>query len=75
MQFVAESVAAGFKLDPFIVEEPVELFWADSALTGGVATLQGKDGGKPFRVRLRFTDVWVKRLSGWKVVYTHASRE
>jgi hypothetical protein len=74
-EFVAESTAPGFKLEPFVVEEPVELVWDGSALTGGVATLHGTDGGKPFTARLRFSDFWIKRSSGWRVVYTHASRE
>ena len=44
------------------------------SLLGGVATLKGTDGGKPYSVRLRFMDVWQKRGGRWQVVFTQATR-
>jgi ketosteroid isomerase-like protein len=73
-QFIADQVAAGYRLDPFTVEEPVERVMGDVALLGGVATLTGTDGGRPYRVRLRFMDVWQKRDGRWVVVFTQATR-
>jgi hypothetical protein len=73
--FIADSVAPGFHLEPYVVEEPIErLLGADAALLGGVATLKGTDGGKPFSARLRFMDVWAKRNGAWRVVFTQATR-
>ena len=72
--FIADSVAPGFKIDPFKVEEPVEKVLGDVALLGGVATLKGTDGGKPFTARLRFMDVWAKRGGQWRVIFTQATR-
>jgi ketosteroid isomerase-like protein len=72
--FIADSVAPGFKIEPFTVEEPVEKVLGDVALLGGVATLKGTDGGKPFTARLRFMDVWAKRGGQWRVVFTQATR-
>ena len=46
----------------------------DVAMLGGVANLRGTDGGKPYSVRLRFMDVWVKRDGKWVVVFTQATR-
>ncbi|WP_372786041.1 nuclear transport factor 2 family protein [Phenylobacterium sp.] len=72
--FIADSTAPGFHMEPFTVEEPLEKVMGDTALLGGVATLKGTDGGKPFTARLRFMDVWAKRGGAWKVVFTQATR-
>ncbi|MBS0363062.1 MAG: nuclear transport factor 2 family protein [Proteobacteria bacterium] len=72
--FIADSVAPGFHMNPFHVEEPLEKVIGDTALLGGVATLSGTDGGKPFSARLRFMDVWAKREGRWVVVFTQATR-
>ena len=74
-QFIADSTKPGFKIEPFVVEEPVELFWTDGAVMAGVARLRGVDGGQAFEVRLRFSDIWAKRGGKWRVVYVHASRD
>lgn len=73
-QFIADQTAAGYRLDPFTVEEPYQRLMGDAALLGGVATLKGTDGGKAYSVRLRFLDVWEKRAGRWQVVFTQATR-
>lgn len=73
--FIADSTAAGFHMNPYRIEEPIETLIAPTAaLMGGVATLSGSDGGKPFSARLRFMDVWAKRDGRWVVVFTQATR-
>jgi len=72
---IRDYTKPGFKIDPFTVEEPVELVWSDGAVMGGVASLRGVDDGQAFEVRLRFSDIWAKRGGKWRVIYTHASRE
>jgi hypothetical protein len=72
--FIADSTAPGFHIEPFVVEEPVEKLLGDTALLGGVSTLKGVDGGKPFSARLRFVDVWAKRDGQWRVVFSQATR-
>jgi ketosteroid isomerase-like protein len=72
--FIADSTAPGFHMNPFTIEEPVERVMGDVALLGGVGTLSGTDGGKPFTVRLRFMDVWQKRGGKWRVIFTQATR-
>jgi len=74
-ELIADYVKPGFKLEPFTVEEPVELVWSGGAVMGGVATLRGVDDGQAFEVRLRFSDIWAKRRGKWRVIYTHASRD
>ena len=72
--FIADQLAPGYSLQPFRIEEPVQKVMGDVALLGGVATLQGLDGGQPFTARLRFVDVWQKRGRRWVVVMTQATR-
>ena len=72
--FIADSVAPGFHMNPFKVEEPLERVMGDTAMLGGVSQLSGTDGGKPFSARLRFMDVWTKRDGHWMVVFTQATR-
>jgi hypothetical protein len=62
------------KQDPFTVEQPIEQVWEDGAVLGGVTTFSGTDSGKPFRARIRFVDVWIKRAGRWQVIYTQVSR-
>ena len=72
--FIADQLAPGYRLDPFRIEEPVERVMGDAALLGGVATLTGTAEGKPYKVRLRFVDVWQKRDGRWQVVFSQATR-
>ena len=74
-ELIADFTKPGFKLEPFVVEEPVELFWSDGAVMGGVARIRGVDAGQPYDLRLRFSDIWAKRDGKWRVVYVHASRD
>jgi ketosteroid isomerase-like protein len=74
-QLIEDYTAPGFSLEPFKVEQPVEKVWHDAAIMGGVATLTGTDAGRPYKVRLRFTDVWARRAGHWRVIYTHASKQ
>ncbi|MBC8024576.1 MAG: nuclear transport factor 2 family protein [Steroidobacteraceae bacterium] len=72
-QFIADLTKPGFKLEPFVVEEPVELFWTDGAVMAGVARIRGVDEGQAYDLRLRFSDIWAKRGGKWRVIYVHAS--
>ena len=74
-QFIAESTAPDFHLDPYVVRDPVERVWKDGAVLGGVVTLSGTDAGSPFTAALRFADVWAKRGGRWQVVYTGVTRD
>jgi hypothetical protein len=72
--FIADQIAPGYKLEPFVVEEKVEKVMGDAALLGGVARARGTAGGEAFDVKLRFVDVWQKRNGRWVVVMSQATR-
>jgi ketosteroid isomerase-like protein len=71
---IADYTKPGFKLEPFVVEEPVELVWSDGAVMGGVARIRGIDDGQAYDIRLRFSDIWAKRNGKWRVIHTHVTR-
>jgi ketosteroid isomerase-like protein len=73
-EFIGDYTAPGFTMDPFRIEDQVILVWADGAVLGGVVQMTGMSDGKPYSVRLRFSDIWAKRGGKWQVIYTHASR-
>ncbi len=74
-ELIGDYLAPGFKLDPFVIEEPVQQVWgADAAILGGRVDMQGTDGGQRFRVMVRFADVWAKRDGRWRVVYSQVTR-
>jgi len=73
-QFIDESTAPGFRIDPFVVQQSIEIVWTNGAVLAGIVHLTGIDGGKAFDVHLRFADVWAKRRGRWQVVFTQATR-
>ena len=73
-QFIADYTAKGFTMEPFAIDDQVILVWADGAVLGGAVTMKGMSDGKPYSVRIRFSDIWAKRGSKWQVIYTHANR-
>ena len=73
-QFVAESAAPAFTLEPYTVENPIETVWSDGAVLAGEVHLKGQDHGKPFHAHIRFADIWRKRNGVWQVVFTEVTR-
>lgn len=72
--FIGDYTAPGFTLEPFTVEHELVRQWNGGAVLGGVATLRGTSGGKPYAVRLRFADIWRERDGRWQVIFTEAAR-
>jgi len=70
--FIRDYTTAGFTMKPFTVEQEVVRQWPGGAVMGGVATLEGTSEGKPYRVRLRFADIWGLRDGRWQVIHTSA---
>ncbi len=70
--FIRDYTAEGFSFAPFTIQQSVERVWDNGAVLGGVVDARGTSEGKPYKVRLRFVDVWAKRDGRWQVVYTQA---
>jgi hypothetical protein len=71
---IRDYTAPGFRLDPFKVEQEVRQTWPGGAVFGGIAEISGVESGKPYRLRLRFADVWARRDGKWQVVYSQVAR-
>lgn len=72
-QFIADYTTPGFTLEPFRIDDQVIKVWSDGAVLGGAVTAKGMSDGKPYAIRLRFSDIWAKRNGKWQVIYTHAN--
>jgi hypothetical protein len=73
-QAVADHERPGFKIDSYVVEQPIEKVWSDSALTGGVVNLRWTQDGKHQTRLIRIVNVWARRDGRWQVTYTQVSR-
>lgn len=73
-EFIRDITSPRYKLQPFVVEQPLEKVWPGGAVLGGVVRLRGVDRGEAFDARLRFVDIWAKRRGRWTVLYTHVSK-
>lgn len=73
-EFIRDSTAPGFRLEPYVVERAVNKVWPDGAVLSGEVTLRGTDGGKPFASHMRFADIWAKRDGRWQVIFTEVTR-
>lgn len=73
-EFISDSTAPGFKIEPFTILEAVHKVMGATAILGGVVVLKGTSEGKPFAQRMRFSDFWEKRNGRWQVVYIQVTR-
>ena len=73
-EFIADSVAPGFSIQPFDIEHAISKVWSDGAVLSGEVLLRGTSEGKPFASRMRFADVWRKRHGRWQIVFTEMTR-
>lgn len=46
----------------------------DTGLASAETILSGRSAGKPFRVRIRFTDIFRRHGDGWQAAYIHVTR-
>ena len=46
----------------------------DRGLASAETILSGRSAGTPFRVRIRFTDIFRRHGDSWRVTYIHVTR-
>ena len=64
----------GFRIDRYVVEEPAQAVWGDTALVRGLLHLTWtQDGAQHSRV-LRIAHVWTRRDGHWQIAYTQLTR-
>jgi ketosteroid isomerase-like protein len=72
-QFLADFGLPGFKIDPYVVEQPVEKMWGNAAVIGGLVHLSWIQDGKHQTRLLRVAYVWAKRNGHWQATYTQVT--
>jgi ketosteroid isomerase-like protein len=73
-QFLADFNLAGFRIDPYVIERPVQKIWGDAAVVGGLVHLSWTQDGKHQTRWLRVAYVWAKRNGHWQATYTQVTR-
>ena len=73
-QFLADFNLPGFKIDPYVVEQPLEKVWGDAAVIGGLVHLSWTQDGKHQTRLLRVAYIWAKRDGHWRATYTQVTR-
>jgi len=70
----AEIAAGQFRWNRYRNIEIEVRVHGDAAIVTGVNESSGVRNGRPFRSRLRFTQVWVRGPTGWRRAAFHDSR-
>jgi ketosteroid isomerase-like protein len=73
-QFLADFNLPGFKIDPYVIEQPVQKVWGNAAVMGGLVRLSWTQDGKHQTRMLRVAYVWAKRDGHWRATYTQVTR-
>jgi ketosteroid isomerase-like protein len=72
--YLADFTVPGFKLDPYVMEEPLLKMWGDTALTAGRMHLTWTQDGRRRSRLLRIAHVWTKVDDRWQLTYTQLTR-
>jgi ketosteroid isomerase-like protein len=72
--YLADFKVPGFRMDPYVMREPLHRVWGDTALTGGIMPLGWTQEGKHQKRLLRIAHVWVKQGGRWRLTYTQLTR-
>ena len=73
-QFLADFNLPGFKIEPYVIEQPVHKVWRDGAVIGGLVNLRWTQDGKHQTRQVRVAYVWVKRDGRWLATYAQVTR-
>lgn len=73
-QFLADFHLPGFKIEPYVIEQPVRKVWGDGAVIGGLVNLRWTQDGEQHTRRLRVAYVWAKRDGRWLATYAQVTR-
>ena len=72
--YLEDFKVPGFKLDPYVLEQPVQRVWGDTALVAGLVHLSWTLKGARQARLLRIAHVWTKLEGRWRLAYTQLTR-
>lgn len=73
-QYLADFEVPGFKVDPYVLEQPTQKVWGNTAVIGGLLRLSWTLDGERRKRLLRIAHVWVKDKGHWRITYTQLTR-
>ena len=73
-QFLADFNLPGFKIDPYVLEQPVNKVWSNGAVIGGLVHLTWTQDGRHQSRLLRVAYIWAKRNGHWQATYAQVTR-
>jgi len=73
-QFLADFKLPGFRIEPYVLEQPVHKVWRDGAVIGGLVNLRWTQDGRQQTRKLRVAYVWMKRDGRWLATYAQVTR-
>jgi ketosteroid isomerase-like protein len=73
-QYLADFNLPGFRIDPYLMEQPVLKVWGNTALTGGLLHLSWTQDGTHQRRLVRIAHVWARYDGRWWMTYTQVTR-
>lgn len=72
--YLKDFTVPGFKLDPYVLEQPMHRVWGDSALVAGMLHLSWTLKGEHHARLLRISHVWTRQDGRWRMAYTQLTR-
>jgi ketosteroid isomerase-like protein len=72
--YLEDFKVPGFKLDPYVLEQPLRRRWGNSALVAGLVQLSWTLKGEHHARLLRIAHVWTKIEGRWRLAYTQLTR-
>lgn len=72
--YLEDFKVPGFKLDPYVLEQPIRHVWGDTALVAGRMRLSWTLKGEHQARLLRIAHVWTKLEGRWRLAYTQLTR-
>ena len=72
--YLADFTAPGFRLDPYVMEQPVVKIWGNTALIAGRLHLAWTQDGRRQNRLVRIAHVWAKDDGHWRLTYTQLTR-
>jgi ketosteroid isomerase-like protein len=72
--YLEDFKVPGFKLDPYVLEQPVRRLWGNTGLVAGLVRLSWTLKGEHQSRLLRIAHVWTKQDGRWRLAYTQLTR-
>lgn len=73
-QYLDDFNLPGFRIDPYVIEQPLRKVWGNVALTGGLLHLGWTQNGERHSRLLRVAHVWTRHDGRWRMTYTQLTR-